>query len=116
MKKVKVIWREHELVSYGYEEEFEVADDFEITKDSCFNLVKNWRETDSRSFDTSWTDYQDIDQEIYPVTIDDVMEIIPPSIEEKKNEYQDEIERLSFIVSDTLAEKERIEKLLTELK
>lgn len=114
MKTVLVGWTETDLILYGYEEEFEVADNFEITKENCLSLVKNWRETDSRSFYSKFTDYDDADQELYPVKVDDVVEILPPSPEEKKAEYYQMLIDLQKEEDAIKAEKESIIKLMTK--
>jgi hypothetical protein len=124
MKTIKVCWTEREVIEYCYEEEFEVEDDFVVNSEHLIDRILD-KINNYRSYDSINTNYEPIakflinedgDLKIPDMVIDSYVEILPPSPEAKRNEYLDEIERLSFIVSDTLAEKERLEKLLNELQ
>lgn len=113
MKKVKIEWTETDLLLYSYEEEFEVEDDFEVNTENCLSLAKKWRESD-RYFESKSTDYKDADQEIYPVTIDSYVEILPPSPEDRKAEYLELLNEIEKKIAGMVLEKERILKLVNE--
>ena len=114
MKKVKIEWTETDLVLYGYEEEFEVSDDFEANKDNCLKIVRKLREEDNKWFDSKWTEYQDGDRKLYPLKVDKFCEILPPSPEEKRAEYMKLLEEMEQKIATMEAEKERILKLVNE--
>lgn len=113
MKTVRIGWIETDLVLYGYEDDFEVSDDFEITEENCLKLAKNWRENPNMECDSHCTSYSDADQKIYPVKIDSFGEIYPPSPEEKRAEYQQMLIDLQKKEDAIKAEKEIIIKLIT---
>lgn len=119
MRKFKVNWLEREVIEYGHEVEVEVADDFVVNSSNLINVAKGCGMLDSK-----FTNYIEIGSyvrngvlDIPEIEIDSYEEIPQPSpIDKKKEEYLDEIERLSFIIADTIAAKERVKELLKQLQ
>lgn len=118
MRKFKVNWLEREVIEYGFEVEIEVADDFVANSSNLINVAKGCGMLDSK-----FTNYIEIGSyvrngvlDIPEIEIDSYEEILQPSHEDKKEQYLDEIERLSFIIADTIAAKERVKEQLKQLQ
>jgi hypothetical protein len=123
MKKIKVNWTEREVVEYLFEEEIEVDDNFTVNSWALIDEI-NLRQS-GIGFDSKSTDYGSISEfkdkgtgelKIPEIEINSYVEILPPSPEDKKEQYLDEIERLSFIIADTIAAKERVKEQLKQIQ
>jgi len=125
MKKIKVNWTEREVIEYSYEEILEVEDDFVVDSEHLGDRICEEMDKDVVNFDSKYTNYEPIPYFQDPETgeikikefeIDAYVEITPPPIEEKKIEYLQLLKEMDLKIDGMKFEKERIEKLLTELK
>jgi len=118
MRKFKVNWLEREVIEYGFEVEIEVANDFVANSSNLINVAKGCGMLDSK-----FTNYIEIGSyvrngvlDIPEIEIDSYEEIPQPPPIDKKKEYLDEIERLSFIIADNIAAKERVKEQLKQIQ
>lgn len=119
MKTVKVCWTEREIIEYSYEETILVEDNFVVNSENLIDevSVKN----NDFTFDSKSTNYEYIEKfigddgklEIAEIQIDSYEEILPPSPEEKKAEYQQMLIDIQKREDAIKEEKESILKLLT---
>ena len=123
MRKFKVNQLEREVIEYLFEEEIEVDDNFAVNSWALIDEI-NLRQSGT-GFDSKSTDYGSISEfkdkgtgelKIPEIEINSYVEIPQPSPEDKKEQYLDEIERLSFIIADTIAAKERVKEQLKQLQ
>jgi len=116
MKTIKVEWTEREIIQYHYGEEIEVDDDFEVDINSISGEISLRM---FHSIDTSYVDIKDFTNdkgvlEIKKFEIESYEEVLPPSPEEKKAEYQQMLIEIQRREDEIKQEKENIIKLLTQ--